>query len=88
LDQGDLFLRLRGHESGATVSPYAVFALVLGMDAEAMRSEPLVKEDYTLAGAESNPSVRAQPQQRETQESAVRSPQANEHPAPLRREAP
>lgn len=45
---GDLCLRLRAHESGATVSPYALFGLVLNMDADSMRSEPLVKEDFTF----------------------------------------
>jgi radical SAM-linked protein len=51
MEGGDLFLRLRAHESGATVSPYAVFALVLGMDPEAVRSEPLVKEDFAMDGS-------------------------------------
>jgi radical SAM family uncharacterized protein/radical SAM-linked protein len=45
---GDLFLRLRCGESGSTVSPYAVFGLVLGVDPEDLRSESLVKEDFDL----------------------------------------
>jgi radical SAM family uncharacterized protein/radical SAM-linked protein len=48
LRDGDLCLRLRAHESGATVSPYAIFGLVLLMDAEAVRSEPLIKDDFAL----------------------------------------
>ncbi len=47
--QGDLWLRLRAGESGSTVSPYAVFGLVLGVDPEDLRSESVVKEDYTIA---------------------------------------
>jgi len=45
---GDLFLRLRCGESGSTVSPYAVFGLVLGLDPEDLRGESLVKEDFTI----------------------------------------
>jgi radical SAM-linked protein len=41
-ETGDLYLRLRAGESGSTVSPYAVFGLVLGVDPEDLRSESLV----------------------------------------------
>jgi radical SAM-linked protein len=44
-----LCLRLRTGESGSTVSPYAVFGLVLGVDPEALRGESLVKEDFEIA---------------------------------------
>lgn len=53
LERGALYLRLRAHESGSTVSPYAVFALVLGTDPESLRSEALAKVDFTLAGSRS-----------------------------------
>src|SRR5690606_11874161 len=46
---GHLWLRLRAGESGSTVSPYAVFGLVLGLDPEDLRSESLVKEDFAVA---------------------------------------
>jgi radical SAM family uncharacterized protein/radical SAM-linked protein len=48
LKDGDLYLRLRAGEGGSTVSPYAVFGLVLGADPEDLRSESLIKEDYTI----------------------------------------
>jgi radical SAM-linked protein len=48
IENGDLWLRLRAGESGSTVSPYAVFGLILGMDPEDLRSESLVKEDFTI----------------------------------------
>jgi hypothetical protein len=57
IDDGDLFLRLRANESGATVSPYAVFGLVLAVDPEDLRSESLVKVDFALAGAVSGSGV-------------------------------
>jgi hypothetical protein len=48
IENGDLYLRLRAGESGSTVSPYAVFGLVLGVDPEDLRSESLVKVDFAL----------------------------------------
>lgn len=44
-----LWLRLRAGESGSTVSPYAVFGLVLDVDPEDLRGESLVKEDFAVA---------------------------------------
>jgi radical SAM-linked protein len=48
IEDGDMRLRLRCGESGSTVSPYAVFGLVLGLDPEDLRGESLVKEDFTI----------------------------------------
>lgn len=45
---GDLFVRLRTQPSGSSVNPYAVFGLMLQMDPEALRSEPLSKEDFGI----------------------------------------
>jgi hypothetical protein len=59
IDGDALYLRLRAHESGATVSPYAVFGLVLGVDPETLRGEALAKVDFALAGAGSVVDVRA-----------------------------
>jgi hypothetical protein len=50
IEEGALCLRLRAHESGSTVSPYAVFGLVLGVDPEDLRSEALAKIDFAMAG--------------------------------------
>jgi hypothetical protein len=46
--EGDLYLRLKARPSGATVSPYAAFGLLLGADPEDLRSEPVSKEDFTV----------------------------------------
>jgi hypothetical protein len=48
MQAGELFLRLKAQPSGSTVSPYAAFGLLLGMDPEDLRSEPLGKEDFSL----------------------------------------
>lgn len=51
IEEGHLYLRLHAGPNGSTLSPYVVFALVLDVDPEELRSESLVKMDFTLAGA-------------------------------------
>jgi len=48
IDESGLKMRLRTLPSGSTVSPYAAFALLLGVEAEALRSEPLSKDDFSF----------------------------------------
>ncbi len=50
IEDGHLNLRLRAAENGSTMSPYAIFALVLGVDPEDLRGEALAKVDFTLGG--------------------------------------
>jgi hypothetical protein len=47
-DGRGLKMRLRTLPSGSTVSPYAAFALLLGVEPESLRSEPLSKEDFAF----------------------------------------
>ncbi len=48
LQDGDLCLRLKTQPSGSTVSPFAAFGLLLDVDAEALRGEPVAKEDFAV----------------------------------------
>jgi hypothetical protein len=50
-EQGELCFRAKAQPSGATVSPYLVFAGLLGGEPEALRSRPICKDGYTLEGA-------------------------------------
>ncbi len=45
--EGELFLRLKAQPSGSTISPYAAFGLLLGVDPESLRSEPMSKVDFS-----------------------------------------
>lgn len=49
LKEGELEARVRTYESGAGVSPYAVYAFLLGVEAESLRDKRVRKEDFRLA---------------------------------------
>jgi radical SAM family uncharacterized protein/radical SAM-linked protein len=46
MDQGELWLRIKAHESGAGISPYLVYGFLLQVDGEALRSTPIAKNEY------------------------------------------
>jgi hypothetical protein len=46
VEAGELWVRIKAHESGAGISPYLVYGHLLQMDAEVLRSTPIAKNEF------------------------------------------
>lgn len=51
VEQGELFVRIKAHESGAGISPYLVYGHLLQVDGESLRALPIAKETFSTAMA-------------------------------------
>ncbi len=50
LDQGEMWARIKAHDSGAGISPYVVYGQLLNVDSERLRSAPLIKQGFAVEG--------------------------------------
>lgn len=50
IEKGELCLRARAQDSGATISPYLAFAGLLDTEPEGLRSTPIYKDSFTAEG--------------------------------------
>jgi radical SAM family uncharacterized protein/radical SAM-linked protein len=48
MENGELCLKVKAQPSGAAISPYLAYAGLLGVEPEALRSEPIAKADFVL----------------------------------------
>ncbi len=48
MENEELVMRAKTHESGSSISPYLAFAGILGTDMDTLRSTSIYKDDYTL----------------------------------------
>jgi hypothetical protein len=54
MENEELCVRAKTHPSGSSISPYLAYAGLLETDAEALRSTPIYKDDFTLEASQAN----------------------------------